>query len=480
MAGFSGAFWVREPDATPPRIRGKSCSKLALGPPQIAAGGAVRFFSNWRPDWPRAPVRVLANADLKGGSVAFLPTFPGTPYRALKRLGHGGMGEVFLVVHEEIGRQLVLKLLHRRFAGDAQILDRVRVEAHSLAQLHQSNIVQVTDFRVMQNGTPFLVMEYLLGRTLKEALRAQGAFVLPDALDFVHQALSGLVAVHALGIVHRDIKPDNLFLSEEVDGTITLKVLDFGIARVMPGVSAEGPQPLAIPTQTGAVIGTPRYLSPEAALGKRVDHRADIYSLALVFYEVLAGRGPFEHLKSDFLTAHSVEDPAPPSQYAKHPIPAEVDAVVLRGLAKNPSERYQTAAEFQREVERLWVLLNNSQGLETTVLAPERSNIRTTGELRRQPVAPASASAPAQVSASVPPVTEPSTPAQARVPAARVASDDSLVPDSDATRGIGPSLQPGALRGTRPALLVASVFVALITVIAVTSAIVALLGRAAP
>ena len=413
---------------------------------------------------------MLANADQHGGKPA-LPTahddvFAGTPYRVLRRLGQGGMGEVFLVVHEEIGRELVAKLLHRRLAGDAQLLDRVRVEAHSLAHLHQPNIVQVTDFRVTRDGTPFLVMEHLLGRTLKEVLHTRGALSLLDTLDFVHQALSGLVAVHALGIVHRDIKPDNLFLSEEVDGTITLKVLDFGIARVIPGASPHGPQPLALPTQTGAVIGTPRYLSPEAALGKRVDHRADLYSLALVFYEMVAGCGPFEHLKHDFLTAHSVEDAAPPSRYAKRRLPAELDAAILRGLAKNPDDRYQTASEFQLEVERLWVLLNNnSQGLQTTVFAPDdRANIRTTGELKRQ-AAPASAS---------------SASAQPAIPVAPLATEQSVTPASDATRSSGPSLQKPALQGTRPALRIASVFVALVTVIAVTSAIVALLSKAAP
>jgi serine/threonine-protein kinase len=409
---------------------------------------------------------VLAIADQNGGKAAppaANDVFAGTPYRVVRRLGQGGMGEVFLVVHEEIGRQLVAKLLHRRLAGDAQLLDRVRVEAHSLAHLHQPNIVQVTDFRVTRDGTPFLVMEHLIGRTLKDELKVRGALSLLDTLDFVHQALSGLVAVHALGIVHRDIKPDNLFLSEEVDGTITLKVLDFGIARVMPGASPQAPQPLAVPTQTGAVIGTPRYLSPEAALGKRVDHRADIYSLSLVFYEMIAGCGPFEHLKNDFLTAHSVEDPAPPSHHAKRPIPAELDAAVLRGLAKTPGERYQTALEFQLEVERLWGLLNNnSQGLETTVFSPEeRSPIRTTGELRRQ-AAPVSVS-----SASM----------QSSNPAGPLATGQSVTPNSDATRSMGPR---ASQRGTRPALLVAAVLVALVTIIAVTSAIVALLGRTAP
>jgi eukaryotic-like serine/threonine-protein kinase len=360
------------------------------------------------------------------------------------------MGEVFLVEHEQLGRQLVAKLLHRRLAGDEQLLDRVRLEAQSLALLRDPNVVEVIDFRVTPDGLPFVVMEYLIGRTLKDELGARGSLSLLDALDFADQALSGLGAAHSLGIVHRDVKPDNLFLSEEPDGTITLKVIDFGIARVMPGVSALGPQPLAVPTETGAVLGTPRYLSPEAALGRRgVDHRADLYALALVLYEMVAGRGPFEHLKHDFLTAHSVEDPLPPSHYAKRPIPPELDAVILRGLCKDPEERYQTVKEFQLELERLWKLLTNSQGLETTVFAPaERSDFRTTGQLRRQAV-----------------------PAQHGTPAA-AESGDPLSPDSRSNAA-------SRIR-TRPALLVASVLVGLITAIAVTGAVVALMARFAP
>ncbi|HKO50299.1 MAG TPA: serine/threonine-protein kinase [Polyangiaceae bacterium] len=420
---------------------------------------------------------MLAHSDHLGGKsappTAHADVFAGTPYRVVRRLGQGGMAEVFLVVHEELGRHLVAKLLHRRLAGDAQLLDRVRVEAHSLARLEQPNIVQVTDFRVTRDGTPFLVMEYLLGRTLREELRARGRLSLLDSLDFVHQALSGLVAVHALGIVHRDIKPDNLFLSEEVDGTITLKVLDFGIARVIPGVSPQGPQPLAVPTQTGTVMGTPRYLSPEAALGKRVDVRADLYSLSLVFYEMVAGCGPFEHLKHDFSSAHSLEDPVPPSRHAKRPLPAELDAAILRGLAKNPDDRYQTAAEFQLEVERLWRLFNgNSQALQTTVFAlEERSSIRTTGELRRQ-VAPSSRSA--AVSRSNPESSQASSKAV----------------EGPGTRGSEPASKPDRasesaerrvlFRGIRPALVVASFFLALLTILAVTSAIVVLLGGIAP
>jgi len=384
--------------------------------------------------------------------------FAGTSYRVVRPLGRGGMGEVFLVEHREMGRELVAKLLHQRFSGDAQMLDRVRVEAHSLARLEQPNVVQVTDFDNTRDGRPFIVMEYLLGRTVKDELKLRGAFSLLDTLDFVHQALSGLAAAHALGVVHRDVKPENLFLSEEGDGTITLKLLDFGIARVIRGFSPHGPAPLALPTETGAVIGTLRYLSPEAALGKHVDQRADLYSLALVFYEMLAGVGPFEHLKHDFLTAHTVEDPKRPSHFSKGPIPAEVEEVVLKALRKNPDERYQTAEEFQAELERLWGLVNKSQALATTVFAPhDVALFRTTGGLRRQ----AGASRAEVSSAAVLPGEQPTAPF--------VASGE--VPN--ATFGA----THAELGRRRPALIIASVIVALVTAVALTGIIIALASR---
>ncbi|HKO51972.1 MAG TPA: serine/threonine-protein kinase [Polyangiaceae bacterium] len=387
--------------------------------------------------------------------------FAGTQYRLVRPLGRGGMGEVFLVVHERTGRELVAKLLHKALVGDAQTLERVRLEAHALARLHHENVVQVVDRLQARDGRPVLVMEHLSGRTLKDELAARGSLSLVEAVDLAHQALAGLSAAHALGIVHRDIKPENLFLSQGADGLITLKVLDFGLARVMPGAS-EGPRPLSVPTETGAVLGTPRYLSPEAALGKRVDHRSDLYSLALVLYEMVVGHGPFEHLKHDFLTAHSLEDPAPPSHFAKL-IPAEMDAAVLQGLTKSTEERYQTAEAFQLKLQDLWALLHRSHLLETTLFRAENTSIsRTTGQLRRQSAA-------------------------ALVPHSLQPTGSALTSGGDpgsVTVGIQglSTRKPHAMSsgGYRTALVVASVLVALTTAIVVAGGIIALFARTAP
>jgi eukaryotic-like serine/threonine-protein kinase len=403
---------------------------------------------------------VSVNSNAPSGPPPVPDLFAGTPYRVQRRLGRGGMADVFVVLHEELGRELVIKLLHRQLLTEPQQLDRVRVEAHSLAHLSSPHIVQVTDFHVTRDGTPFIVMEYLKGRTLKDELSARGALSLFDALYFADQALAGLAAVHALGIVHRDIKPSNLFLSES-GATITLKLLDFGIARVIPGVSAEAPRPLSVPTSTGTVLGTPRYLSPEAALGKRVDHRADLYSLGLVLYEMVAGRGPFEHLKHDFLAAHSVAEPAPPSYVAKSPVPRELDAVILRALHKSPDARYQSADEFRREVVRIWELLSHSHGLETTLFSREETeSLRTTGQVRRQASPTPDARDVRDASSDAPDTLEEP---RVDVTATPTARDDSSAELSGA--------QP--LR-TRVALLTAAVLVSVATTIAVTVLLVAL------
>jgi eukaryotic-like serine/threonine-protein kinase len=326
------------------------------------------------------------NADARASHLAMAEVFAGTQYRVLGRIGRGGMGEVFHVVHGNLRRDLAAKVLYKGLAADPQLLDRVRVEAQALGSLRHDNVVEVTDyFQQTKSGRPFFVTEYLKGRTLQQELSSGRVLSLFDAVDFAHQALSGLAAAHALGIVHRDIKPDNLFLAEDpATGVITVKLIDFGLARVIAGISNDAPLPLAIPTETGAVLGTPRYLSPEAALGKKVDHRADLYSVSVVFYEMVAGCGPFEHLKNDFLTAHTVEDPAPPSHHTKRAVPAQFDAVILRGLQKNPEDRYQTAEEFQLELERLWELLNRPAALGKVDLSSvDPSHFRTTGQLRR-------------------------------------------------------------------------------------------------
>jgi serine/threonine-protein kinase len=211
--------------------------------------------------------------------------------------------------------------------------------------------------------------------------------------------------------VHRDIKPNNLFLHTEAKGARLLKVLDFGIARVLPNASRTAPLPLEIPTETGAVLGAPRFSSPEAAVGQRVDERADVYGAGLVLYAMLAGRDPFRHIQNEqmLLSAHAVEDPEPPSKFAREPIPPALDVAVLRALQKDPQQRYQSARDFEEELRGLAGRLQRPAGwVETTsfdipadqVLPPDssptsgRAARRLTSEpdpsepARREPVKP--------------------------------------------------------------------------------------------
>jgi serine/threonine protein kinase len=240
----------------------------------------------------------------------------------------------------------VLKLLHPRFASDARVADRVRVEAQSTARLYHPNIVQVIDFWVTASQRPCLILEYLQGETVAQALLSHGTFPVSEAAGYIRQLLSALAAAHNLGIVHRDIKPENLFIVQLPGQSKTLKVLDFGLARILPEVSAHAPKPLALATDTGMQVGSPRFMSPEGLGGKRVDHRADLYSTGLVLYVMIAGHGPFDHLCYD----SAERTAAPPSQYLGEAVSAELDRVILKAINPEPDHRYQSAIEFSREL----------------------------------------------------------------------------------------------------------------------------------
>jgi serine/threonine protein kinase len=283
----------------------------------------------------------------------------GQPYRAIRLLGAGGMGEVFLAEHRKLGTPCVAKIQHTRLGADPSIADRIRLEGDSLGRLNHPNIVSIIGSGQTKDERPFIVMEYLRGQTMADELAARGQLPLLEALGYTCQLLRALAAAHAVGIIHRDIKPDNLFLCDGPRGNRVLKVLDFGVACTMPDAPLLGPNPLAVPTGTGVVVGTPRYVSPEGALARRVDHRADLYSAALVLYFAIAGRGPFDHIQSALLllSAHVAEEPEPPSHFSKAAIPVELDRAVLRALRKVPAERFQSADELREELERIMSLL---------------------------------------------------------------------------------------------------------------------------
>jgi serine/threonine-protein kinase len=185
-----------------------------------------------------------------------------------------------------------------------------------------------------------MVMELLRGVTLAAELRSRGTLPMVEAVAYARELCSALAAAHELGIVHRDIKPENLFLHQQTGDRCVLKVLDFGLARVLPRSVV---QPLALPTGTGTIVGSPRFMSPEAARGQRVDHRADIYAAGLVLYVMLTGRGPFDHAGP-----HDTFSVVPdlPSLHSPAPLPTLLDDAILCALRSNPDERFQNAPAF--------------------------------------------------------------------------------------------------------------------------------------
>ena len=281
---------------------------------------------------------------------AFAELLVGTPYRVVARIGQGGMGEVFEVEHELLGRRMVAKILHARLANDPGFVERMRVEAQSTARLRHPNIVQVNDFCTTSTSRPCLIMEKLRGHTLAQELAQHGWLSIDGTFKIAEQLLSALSAAHRLGVVHRDLKPENLFLHTGTDGVQCLKVLDFGFARILPSALARAPQPAAIPTGTGRLVGTPGFVPPEALMGQPVDHRGDLYAVGLLLFAMLVGHGPFDHLTAEATLSHA---PVPPSRFRNEPGVSALDVIVVKALKKKPGERHQSADEFASELVRL-------------------------------------------------------------------------------------------------------------------------------
>src|ERR671917_2114282 len=252
-------------------------------------------------------------------------------YRVIRRIGSGGMADVYEAEDTQLGRRIALKLLYSRFAEDAEFVERFRREASSAAGLNHPHVVQVFD-RGRWDGTPYIAMELLEGRNLKQIVREHGALEPALAVDIVLQILKAARFAHRRGVVHRDIKPHNVIVDEEGRA----KVTDFGIARA--GASDM--------TETGSIMGTAQYLSPEQAQGHPVDARSDLYATGIVLYELLTGTLPFDADSPVTIALKQVsEDPLPPRQRTPA-VPPALDAVVLRALQKDPADRYQDAVQF--------------------------------------------------------------------------------------------------------------------------------------
>ncbi len=268
------------------------------------------------------------------------PRLLGGRYEVGERIGTGGMADVRRGLDVRLGREVAVKVLRADLARDPSFQARFRREAQAAASLNAPTIVSVYDTGEDATGVPYIVMEHVSGRTLREVLQAEGRLLPQRALEVTADICAALDVAHAAGIVHRDIKPANVMLTTSGD----VKVMDFGIARAASDSSAM--------TQTAAVIGTAAYLSPEQARGEHVDGRSDLYSTGCLLYELVTGAPPFVG-ESPVAVAyqHVREDPQPPSAYDET-LPSQVDAVVLKAMAKNPANRYQSAAEMRADLLR--------------------------------------------------------------------------------------------------------------------------------
>ena len=281
-------------------------------------------------------------------------------YKVLEVIGTGAMATVYAAEDTRLGRKVALKILRPEQAQDDTFRARFKREAEAVASLNNPAIVAVYDtgsYNPSQDGgesasseegtaIPYIVMEYVEGHTLRSILSRGGHLPVRDALGYSEQLLGALQYSHSMGIIHRDIKPANIMVLERTSEDIAkgqpgqIKVMDFGISRAIE----EAGEAL---TKANVVMGSARYMSPEQVSGKDVDARSDLYSAACVIYEMIAGRSPFDAESNvDLAAKHLSDTPEPPSKFTPLEVPAGLDAVILKGLAKNPDERYQSAAEF--------------------------------------------------------------------------------------------------------------------------------------
>jgi serine/threonine protein kinase len=268
-------------------------------------------------------------------------------YRVISRLGAGGMAEVFLAEDQQLGRKVALKLLYRRFAEDPGFVERFRREARAAAGLQHPNVVSVYD-RGSYDDTYYIAMEYLPGRTLKQVIRQEAPLDPVRAIDIAIQILKAARFAHRRGIIHRDLKPHNVI----IDDSGHAKVTDFGIARA--GASDM--------TETGSIMGTAQYLSPEQAQGHPVSAGSDLYSIGVVLYELLAARVPFDAESAVTIALKHVSESPPPPSVFNPSIPPELEQVVMWTLNKNPADRPADADQFITALEQAKAAIRSGAG----------------------------------------------------------------------------------------------------------------------
>jgi serine/threonine-protein kinase len=262
-------------------------------------------------------------------------------YRILNKIGTGGMGAVYLAEHPLIGKKVALKVIHRELAGNKEVIQRFFQEAKAVTRINHEHIVQIHDFGVTPDGDHFYIMEYLEGQTLAQLIGKQGVIEVMRALHIAAQVASALAAAHGSGVIHRDLKPDNVMLTHRLGDPDFVKLLDFGLAKVFASASA-------VKTAAGVLLGTPQYMSPEACESRpSIDARTDVYALGILLFQMTTGRLPFDGETMGEVLVKQVTQ-LPPAPRALNPnIPPSVEQIILRCLAKGPDHRFPTMNQLR-------------------------------------------------------------------------------------------------------------------------------------
>jgi len=335
----------------PPQIR-----ELELSDPELQAAAEAIAKRMPRMTDPDVSLDIPPPADIAppaerpaGSKDPYIGTTFDHRYKIQKLLGEGGMGFVYLARHKVIDKKVAVKVLRVEMAKDREILDRFLQEAKAASSIGNPHIIDISDFGDLPDGSTYFVMEYLDGKSLGNLVDSTNQLSVERICHIARQMADGLAAAHERGIIHRDLKPDNIFLIQRGSDQDFVKILDFGIAKVT-GSATDTKL-----TKAGAVFGTPHYMSPEQAAGAPIDHRADIYALGVMLYELTSGQLPFNADNfMGILTQHMYKAPVPIRALVPSPAcPPSLEAVILKCLSKKQEARYQSMEELGADLQRI-------------------------------------------------------------------------------------------------------------------------------